>query len=379
MTSPPLPDPLGLPVGSLTRPVTPVESVVSIRSAARAMAENGLDVLPVVREGRYVGVVGQRELARALANGVDPNDELALYMRPEAASVRTFESGAEALRRMSESGETYAVVIDDDARVVGVLTPSRLFNPPRRRNRPRMVGGMATPLGVYLTSGTVNGGAPWYGLVLTGALMACLFVLADTSTTAIRMLLPVAHRFDNWVVASMMGLTFFLFLLLLRVIPLSGTHAAEHMTVHAIERGEDLVPETVRRMPRVHPRCGTNYIAGLTIFSAIAFTPIGTLNGEISLLLGLAAAFLLWRPVGSLIQFYFTTRPPNAEQIQTGIKAGEELLANYERAPHSHPTPWRWIVNSGLPYVLLGGWVTSIAIYGLEIVLRVPDVWRVQW
>src|SRR2546423_10530097 len=62
------------------------------------------------------------------------------------------------------------------------------------------------------------------------------------------------------------ALPFPLFLLFVRALPLVQYHAAEHQAVHAMERGEPLDPEIVRRMPRVHPRCGTNIMAGGMVF-----------------------------------------------------------------------------------------------------------------
>lgn len=378
MSAPPLPDMLALPAGALARMVEPVESVVSIRAAARHLVENGVDVCPVTDEGRYIGAIGQRELARALAEGLDPTTPVEKITRTDAVTIRPYETGAQALRRMEEYGQLYAVVVDDGGMVVGVVTPSRLYNPARQRNRPKMVGGMATPVGVYLTSGNVSGGAPWWGLMLTGALMATILMACDTATTGVQLLFPIQYRFHPVVVDSMQFLTLLLFMTGLRLIPLAGVHAAEHMTVHAIERGEDLEVETVRRMPRVHPRCGTNFMAGLIIFATIAFSASGAARNPASILIGLLCAFYLWKPVGSFLQYWFTTRPPTTEHIKSGIKAGQQLLANYERSPHHMANPFQRLVNSGIPFVVLGGWAATIAIYFVELVLRVPAPWRVS-
>jgi len=37
-------------------------------------------------------------------------------------------------------------------------------------------------------------------------------------------------------------------------------HGAEHMSIYAYERGEELTVENVRKYPRFHPRCGTSFI-----------------------------------------------------------------------------------------------------------------------
>ncbi|MBS1707951.1 MAG: DUF1385 domain-containing protein [Armatimonadetes bacterium] len=378
MSAPPLPDPLGMPAGALARPVDAVESSVSIRAAARHMAECGLLACPVVADGLYLGTLRQSDLTKSLAEGIDLDTPVDNIVRHDVPTVRPYETGAEALRRLSESGEPVVVVLDDGGRVVGLLTAARLFSPPRQRNRPKMVGGMATPVGVYLTSGSTSGGAPWWGLVLSGALMACLLLVAQAGATGAGLLVPLRLQAHPAVDGALNALTFFLFMGLLRAMPLAGTHAAEHMTVHAIERGEDLVPEVVRRMPRVHPRCGTNYMAGLTIFMAVAFGPTGKLRGEVSILLGLLAMFLFWKPVGSFLQYWFTTRPPTDAQIASGIKAGQELLNNYEKAPNHVASPWRRLVYSGIFYVVMGGWAASMLVYWIERVLRVPDPWRVS-
>ncbi|MER3495923.1 MAG: hypothetical protein C4320_03425, partial [Armatimonadota bacterium] len=64
-----------------------------------------------------------------------------------------------------------------------------------------------------------------------------------------------------------------MFVILFRLLPLAGTHAAEHMAVNALERGEPLDPEVVARMPRTHIRCGTNLAVGAGLFFGISETP----------------------------------------------------------------------------------------------------------
>jgi uncharacterized protein YqhQ len=56
-----------------------------------------------------------------------------------------------------------------------------------------------------------------------------------------------------------------LFALLFRLSWVTGYHAAEHQVVHTIEQGDDLRPEVVVAKPRVHPRCGSNLMAGFGI------------------------------------------------------------------------------------------------------------------
>jgi hypothetical protein len=55
-----------------------------------------------------------------------------------------------------------------------------------------------------------------------------------------------------------------------------------------------------------------------------------------------------WRPVGRWLQTNFTTKPPTSAQLASGMKAGRELLAQYQAAPHGEPSLWRRIWGAGI-------------------------------
>ena len=48
-------------------------------------------------------------------------------------------------------------------------------------------------------------------------------------------------------------------------------HGAEHKTIACYENGEELTVENVRKHPRFHPRCGTNFLLFVMIISIILF------------------------------------------------------------------------------------------------------------
>jgi len=52
-------------------------------------------------------------------------------------------------------------------------------------------------------------------------------------------------------------------------------HGAEHMTIHALEAGDPLVTERVRRYPTAHQRCGTEFLVVVILLSIIAFSLVG--------------------------------------------------------------------------------------------------------
>jgi uncharacterized protein YqhQ len=52
-------------------------------------------------------------------------------------------------------------------------------------------------------------------------------------------------------------------------------HGAEHMTIHALEAGDPLTVEAVRKYPTAHPRCGTEFLVVVILISIIMFSIVG--------------------------------------------------------------------------------------------------------
>ncbi len=67
-----------------------------------------------------------------------------------------------------------------------------------------------------------------------------------------------------------------------------GYHAAEHQAAWAFEKGEDMTVERVRTFPRLHPRCGTAFLAIVLLLSVLVFA-VGT-----GLLLATLEGFAQW-------------------------------------------------------------------------------------
>jgi uncharacterized protein YqhQ len=52
-------------------------------------------------------------------------------------------------------------------------------------------------------------------------------------------------------------------------------HGAEHKTIHNLESGRELEPDTAQSMSRFHPRCGTSFLFLVVIVSFIVFAFLG--------------------------------------------------------------------------------------------------------
>jgi uncharacterized protein YqhQ len=52
-------------------------------------------------------------------------------------------------------------------------------------------------------------------------------------------------------------------------------HGAEHMTIHALEAGDPLTVDEVRKYPTAHHRCGTEFLVVLVMLSIFTFSLVG--------------------------------------------------------------------------------------------------------
>lgn len=66
-------------------------------------------------------------------------------------------------------------------------------------------------------------------------------------------------------------------------------HGAEHKTIHCYESGEPLTVENVRKMSRLHKRCGTNFIFIVVAISVIVLTIINVQTYVLRLVVRLLA------------------------------------------------------------------------------------------
>src|SRR6266508_4476989 len=124
-------------------------------------------------------------------------------------------------------------------------------------------------------------------------------------------------------------------------------HGAEHKAINALEAGEELTPERVKRFSLIHPRCGTAFLLWVMVIAIFVFAFLGRPS-----LFWLIASRILLLPVIAglayeLIRFAgkhsknrivmtllapglwlqrLTTREPTPEQLEVSIRALKEVL-----------------------------------------------------
>ena len=144
-------------------------------------------------------------------------------------------------------------------------------------------------------------------------------------------------------------------------------HGAEHKTIHALEAGDPLTTDAVRKYPTAHPRCGTEFLVIVLALSIIAFSLVGRQSIPVSIATRIilipviaAVGYELLRfggrhrsnPIikvvmypGILIQM-ITTKQPTDDMIEVAIVSMEQaILADGETVPDGsatferHPLP----------------------------------------
>ncbi len=362
-----------------------------IASAVEMMRLSGLTELPLVVGARVVGVLTLSQLThlvdysgdtewvkhRTISEVVQSQGSRAWDIpqrRDYVASASSPLSEVQAVFRSRAEVEIIPVV-DAAERYLGLATRADVMAARLKTLAPPRMGGMATPIGVYLTDGIHSGGAGDFGLFLTGVTLAIQGIIANVTVSAAAIGLADKFRFDpipmietrfghlaGQVTVDLESLIMLpLVMLLIRVTPLAGYHAAEHQVVHCVERGEPLEVESVRQMPRVHPRCGTNIVAAITLFSfamSIAVILLNTVVGAVAPAVIFTIA--LWKPVGAFMQQYLTTRPATNKQILSGIKAADELMERYRSDPTAKVTVKTRLLRMGLLQTLCGVIATSV-------------------
>jgi uncharacterized protein YqhQ len=193
------------------------------------------------------------------------------------------------------------------------------------------------------------------GVALVGALV--LFIgVPYLATSAARALIPSSVVLN--IAEGLIRLALLLgYLFAISFMPdvrrVFGYHGAEHMTIHAFEHGDPLVPDRVAPYPTAHPRCGTAFLLLVVVLTIVIFAFLPRVNLLLDLLVRLALVIpvasisyevlrlgaarekhpvmrLLVAP-GILLQRITTRRPDNG-MIEVAIASMEEALAGDREA-----------------------------------------------
>ena len=123
-------------------------------------------------------------------------------------------------------------------------------------------------------------------------------------------------------------------------------HGAEHKTIHCYESGEALTVENVQKFPRLHPRCGTNFLLIVMVVAIVFHVFFGWPDLWLRILSRLAVLPVVAGASYEIIRFagrsenrivhilitpglwlqYLTTRPPADEMVEVAIESLKAVL-----------------------------------------------------
>ena len=112
-----------LPPGDLLS----VEPQTTIAEVARQMRLGDSDSVAVMSEGRLVGIITERDLVRALADGLDPQQARAdVVMTADPATVGADEDVAVVAVKMMRLGIRHLPVLNKAGKPVGLVSARNL-------------------------------------------------------------------------------------------------------------------------------------------------------------------------------------------------------------------------------------------------------------
>jgi uncharacterized protein YqhQ len=132
-------------------------------------------------------------------------------------------------------------------------------------------------------------------------------------------------------------------------------HGAEHMAIHALEHGEELVPANVEKYRTLHLRCGTSFLLIVMVVSVFVFAIVRWPAWYLLILSRIVLVPLIAGISWELIKFagrhetspvvrvimapglalqWMTTRQPDVPQIEVAIAALEKVI---ELEPQDRP------------------------------------------
>ena len=107
----------------MTSNVTTATRDMSLRDVAVMMRDGDMGSIPVVEEGKLVGIVTDRDIVvRSIAEGKDASSSISEAMTTEIFSVRPDDFAFEAIRMMGDKQVRRIPVVDEAGGLAGIIS-----------------------------------------------------------------------------------------------------------------------------------------------------------------------------------------------------------------------------------------------------------------
>jgi CBS domain-containing protein len=108
-------------------PLLSVEPETALAQVARKMRTADSDCVAVMSEGRLVGIITERDLVRAIADGIDPQEVRAdVVMTADPATVDADEEVSMVAVKMMRLGIRHLPVVNKTGKPVGLVSARNL-------------------------------------------------------------------------------------------------------------------------------------------------------------------------------------------------------------------------------------------------------------
>jgi CBS domain-containing protein len=104
-----------------------VDPKTTLADVARDMRTADSDSVAVMDDGRLVGIITERDLVRAIADGVNPKQATAgVIMTADPATVRADEEVSVVAMKMMSLGVRHLPVVNDEGKPLGLVSARNL-------------------------------------------------------------------------------------------------------------------------------------------------------------------------------------------------------------------------------------------------------------
>lgn len=94
----------------------------TIEEAAEVMESNAVGSVLIVREGRLIGIFTERDVVKAIANKIPPDEKLEGIMTKEVFTIREDAYLSKAALLISERNIRHLPVVDVAGNLVGIIS-----------------------------------------------------------------------------------------------------------------------------------------------------------------------------------------------------------------------------------------------------------------
>src|SRR6202158_3010111 len=108
-------------------PLVSVDPETTVAEVARQMRTDDSDSIAVMSQGRLVGIITERDLVKAIADGVDPKQARAdIVMTADPATVDADEDVAVVAVKMMRLGVRHLPVLNKAGKPIGLVSARNL-------------------------------------------------------------------------------------------------------------------------------------------------------------------------------------------------------------------------------------------------------------